>query len=96
MEKVYRKFNSFIGIRVKKKFNLKNSLNNLKLHLNDKKGLLNLNKDEIKILDYLKKDLFKSGTKNRPKFILTPNVVKEIETLNFADVPRYLVHRYRY
>ena len=96
MKKVYRKFNSFIGIRVKKKFNLKNSLNNLKLHLNDKKGLLNLNKDEIKILNYIKKDLFKSGSANRPKFSLTPNVIKEIESLNFIDVPRYLVHRYRY
>ena len=55
-----------------------------------------MNNDEIKIIDYLKQDIFKSGTKNRPKFILTPNVVKEIETLNIADVPRYLVHRYRY
>ena len=96
MKEVYKKFNSFIGLRIKKKFDLKKFLNNLRLYLNDKKNLLNLNKDEIKILDYLKQDLFKSGTKNRPKFILTPNVVNEIETLNFADVPRYLVHRYRY
>ena len=96
MEEVYKKFNSFIGLRIKKKFDLNKFLDNLQLYLNDKKSLLNLNNDEIKIIDYLKQDIFKSGTKNRPKFILTPNVVKEIETLNIADVPRYLVHRYRY
>ena len=96
MEEVYKKFNSFIGLRIKKKFDLNKLLDNLQLYLNDKKSLLNLNKDEIKIFDYLKQDLFKSGTKNKPKFTLTPNVLKEIETLNITDIPRYLVHRYRY
>ena len=96
MEKVYKKFNSFIGLRIKKKYDLKKFLDKLQSYLNDKKSLLNLNKDEIKIIDYIKKDLFKSGTKNKPKFTLTPNVIKEIQTLNFIDVPRYLVHRYRY
>ncbi len=96
MEKVYKKFNSFIGLRIKKKFYLKKFLGKLQSYLNDNKSLLNLNKDEKEIFNYLKQDLFKSGTKNRPKFTLTPNVVKEIETLDFADVPRYLVHRYRY
>ena len=96
MEKVYKKFNSFIGLRIKKKFDLNFFLDKLQSYLNDKKNLLNLNKDEIEILNYLKQDLFESGTKKRPKFKLTPNVVKEIESLNFADIPRYLVHRYRY
>ena len=96
MKKIYKKFNSFIGLRIKNKFNIQNFLDNLQLHLNDKNNSLNLSQNEIQILEYIKKDLFESGTKKRPKFKLTPNVVKEIESLNFVDIPRYLVHRYRY
>ena len=96
MKQVYKKFNSFVGLRIKNKFNIQNFLDNLQLHLNDKKNSLNLSQNEIQILEYTKKDLFESGTKKRPKFKLTPNVVKEIESLNFVDIPRYLVHRYRY
>ena len=96
MKEIYKKFNSFVGLRIKNKFNIQNFLDNLQLHLNDKKNSLNLSQNEIQILEYIKKDLFESGTKKRPKFKLTPNVVKEIESLNFADIPRYLVHRYRY
>tara|TARA_B100000315_G_scaffold195133_1_gene185927 strand:+ start:91 stop:1239 length:1149 start_codon:yes stop_codon:yes gene_type:complete len=96
MKEIYKKFNSFVGLRIKNKFNIQNFLDNLHLHLNDKKNSLNLSQNEIQILEYIKKDLFESGTKKRPKFKLTPNVVKEIESLNFVDIPRYLVHRYRY
>ena len=96
MKEIYKKFNSFVGLRIKNKFNIQNILDNLQLHLNDKKNSLNLSQNEIQILEYIKKDLFESGTKKRPKFKLTPNVVKEIESLNFVDIPRYLVHRYRY
>jgi len=96
MKEIYKKFNSFVGLRIKNKFNIQNFLDNLQLHLNDKKNSLNLSQNEIQILEYIKKDLFESGTKKRPKFKLTPNVVKEIESLNFVDIPRYLVHRYRY
>ena len=96
MKEIYKKFNSFVGLRIKNKFNMQNFLDNLQLHLNDKKNSLNLSQNEIQILEYIKKDLFESGTKKRPKFKLTPNVVKEIESLNFVDIPRYLVHRYRY
>ena len=96
MKQVYKKFNSFVGLRIKNQFNMQDFLDNLQLHLNDKKNLLNLSQNKIQILEYIKKDLFESGTKKRPKFKLTPNVVKEIESLNFVDIPRYLVHRYRY
>ena len=50
----------------------------------------------MKILEHVKKDLFKSGTEKRPQFTLKPNVVKEIESLDAVDIPRYLIHRYRY
>ena len=93
---IYKKYNSFVGIRIKNKYNLDNFLNSLKLILNDKKNLKNLSKDHIDILNYLKKDLFESGNNGRPKFILNPNVIKEIQTLNIDQIAKYLVHRYRY
>ena len=42
MKKIYQKFDSFIGIRTKKKYNLKDLLDKLKLLINDKKNLINL------------------------------------------------------
>ena len=96
MQKVYKKYNSFLGLRLKKKYDTNNFLNNLKSILKDKKNLVNLNQYYIKILDYVKKDLFESGTKGRPKFSLTPNVVKEIQSINSKETPTYLIHRYRY
>ena len=96
MKNLYKKYNSFFGLRIKDKYDLKNFLDELKLILNDRKNLTNLSQYYIKILDYVKKDLFESGTKERPKFVLTPNVIKEIQTINRDKVPRYLIHRYRY
>ena len=96
MKQIYKKFNSFIGIRIRKEYDLKAFLNNLKLLLSDKKNLKNLNEEQLKIFDFVKEDLFETKKKNRPIFKLTPNVVKEIQTLEFLDVSRYLVHRYRY
>jgi radical SAM protein with 4Fe4S-binding SPASM domain len=96
MKQLYKKYNSFIGLRLKKKYDINIFLNNLRTILDNKKNLVNLDKNYIKILDYIKKDLFFSGTKSRPKFGLTPNVVKEIESLNLNEIPKYLVHRYRY
>ena len=96
MKKIYRKFDSFIGIRTKKKYHLKDFLDKLKLLINDKKNLINLTKNELKIIKNVNEDLFKSLKNNRPKFALTTNVIKEIETINSLDLPRYLVHRYRY
>ena len=96
MKQVYKKYNSFVGLRLKEKYDKNDFLNNLKLILEDKKNLLNLDKYYLEILDYIKKDLFFSGTKERPKFHLSPNVVKEIQSINFNQIPKYLVHRYRY
>ena len=96
MKQVYKKYNSFVGLRLKEKYDKNDFLNNLKLIIEDKKNLLNLDNYHLKILDYIKKDLFSSGTKERPKFHLRPNVVKEIQSINLNQIPKYLVHRYRY
>jgi len=96
MKQIYKKYNSFLGLRLKKKYDTNDFLNKLKLILSDKKNLVNLNQYNTKILDYIKKDLFASGTKGRLKFGLSPNVVKEIQSINVNEIPKYLIHRYRY
>jgi len=96
VNKVYKKFNSFLSIRIKNKYDLKKFLDDLKLILNDKKNLVNLNEYFLKILDIIKKDLFDNTKNNNPKFVLSPNVIKEMQTINHNQIPKYLVHRYRY
>ena len=41
-------------------------------------------------------DIFGAQAANAPAFGLAPNVVEEIATIRDEDLPRYLVHRYRY
>ena len=96
MKSVYKKYNSFFGIRIKNKYDLKIFLVNLKSVLDDKKNSLRIKKNYLKILDFVKRDLFESGTKGRPRFTLSPNVIKEIQSIDKKDIPSYLVHRYRY
>ena len=96
MNKIYKKFNSFLGIRIKKKYNLINFLDNLKIILNNKKNLVNLNNHHLEILGLVKKDLFQNKENKKNKFVLSPNVIKEIQTISDDQIAKYLVHRYRY
>ena len=95
MEKIYSKQNSFVKIQTWFKGDSTNILKKIKLVLNDK-NLLKLSKNHKKIINFVKKDLFGNGTKDKPKFELSPNVIKEIQLLNDNEIIRYLVHRYRY
>jgi len=96
MKQLYKKYDSFVGFKLKEKYNQNDFISNIKLILENSKNLKNLNKYDLEILNYVKKDLFFSGTNNRPKFKMKPNVAKEIQTLNSNQIPKYLVHRYRY
>jgi len=96
MKKIYKKFDSFIGIRSKKIYKLKDSLEKIKIIIRNKKNLINLNREEIKIVGIIEEDLFGKKEKSEPKLVLTPNVIKEIETIKSTDLARYLIHRYRY
>ena len=93
MKQTYTKFNSFIGLRIKKKYDLNTFLSNLKIIIDDKKNLKNFNKYYNEILNYVKKDLFYPFNNGKVKFTLTPNVIKEIQTINDEKIPLYLVHR---
>tara|TARA_Y100001970_G_C14182543_1_gene830650 strand:+ start:73 stop:1230 length:1158 start_codon:yes stop_codon:yes gene_type:complete len=95
-KELYKKYDSFVGFKLKEKYNQNYFISNLKLVIENKKNLKKLNKYDLEILNYVKKDLFFDGTNNRPKFEIKPNVVKEIQTLNSDQIPKYLVHRYRY
>jgi len=96
MKQTYTKFNSFIGLRIKKKYDLNTFLSNLKIIIDDKKNLKNFNKYYNEILNSVKEDLFYPSNNGKVKFTLTPNVIKEIQTINDEKIPLYLVHRYRY
>ena len=96
MKKIYSKQNSFLKFHSLNYENKKNILKSIKVVLNDKKNLKNLSKYQIKIINIVKKDLFKNGSKGKPRFDLSPNVIKEIELINKSDIPKYLFHRYRY
>ena len=95
-KELYKKYDSFVGFKLKEKYNQNDFISNLKLVVENKKNLKKLNKYDLEILNYVKKDLFFDGTNNRPKFEIKPNVAKEIQTLNSDQIPKYLVHRYRY
>ena len=41
MKQIYKKYNSFLGLRLKKKYDANDFLSNLKSNLNDKKNLIN-------------------------------------------------------
>ena len=96
MQQLYKKHNSFINLKVKKSLDTKIFLNSLKVILDDKRNLINLNTDDFKIVDHIKKYFYFSGTKGKPKFVLSPNVIKEIQSINLKEIPKYLIHRYRY
>ena len=97
MKKIYSKQHSFLKFRsLNVKDQTKDVLNSLKKILNDSENLSLLNSYQRNIIDFVKKDLFSKGTKGRPKFKLSPNVIKELELINEKEIPKYLFHRYRY
>ena len=96
MNKVYKKFNSFLDLKVKNEVNQKIFLDQLKRILDTEINRNNFSKNEKKIFDQVLIDLFNPPKKNYTKFSLTPNVIKEIQTLKVEQIINYLIHRYRY
>ena len=96
MNNVYKKFNSFLELKVKNRVVQKVFLNQLKRILNTKINGNNFSKNDKKIFDQVLIDLFNPPKKNYIKFSLTTNVIKEIQTLKVEQIVNYLIHRYRY
>ena len=96
MNKVYKKFNSFLELKVKNGVDQKIFLDQLKRILDNEINRNSFSKNEKKIFDQVLIDLFNPPKKNYTKFSLTPNVIKEIQTLKVEQIINYLIHRYRY
>ena len=96
-KKIYSKQKSFVNLNL---FFQEDKIKALKIKIKKiiytKNKPNNIVKNQDEIINYLKKDLFENGNNNRPKFELSPNIVKEIFSLEDKDILRYLLHRYRY
>ena len=93
--KIYTKHNSFFKFKDRNLESGRKLLDRIKDLLNLNK-LIYLNDKEKDIILKVKKDLYEDNTPSKDKFKLSPNVIKEIQTIKDKDIPRYLVHRYRY
>ena len=96
MNKVYKKFNSFLELKVKNEVDKNFFLDQLKRILDNEINKNSLSKNKKKIFNQILIDLFNPSKKNSTKFSLTSNVIKEIQTLKVEQIINYLIHRYRY
>ena len=95
-QQVYRKHNSFVGFRAHEAKAAGTTLAKIAVALEEPSNTVQLSIYFQTILESVKGDLFATGSLDRPRFGLSPHVVKEIDLLAERDVARYLVHRYRY
>jgi radical SAM protein with 4Fe4S-binding SPASM domain len=71
----------------------------VKKALNDYELASKIEQKHVYLIKILKEDLLSNDetfSKNSVKFKITPNVEKEIELLDYKDLLKFLVHRYRY
>lgn len=95
----YRKHNSFVEIRHKHVEAEAEAQARINLLRSTPAGpsIDKLSASHRKILDTALADLAVAEPREgKPRFALSPNVVEEISGLAAEDLPRYLVHRYRY
>jgi radical SAM protein with 4Fe4S-binding SPASM domain len=94
---VYQKQNSFFEIRHKEKSTLTATLTRI-ASIRQRDDLIGeMSAAHRQIFNQVCKDLLDLDMPENPsRFSLSPNVVDEIATYLDSDLPRYLVHRYRY
>ncbi len=93
---VYRKHNSFVELRHRHDGAEVKALERVK-ELRDRAGVgTALSVAHRTILDRVWEDLFGDSIDANPRFAIGPSVAEEINGLEDKDLPRYLVHRYRY
>ena len=94
---VYKKQNSFFEIRHKEKSTLTATLARITSIRRRDDLIEKLSIAHRQIFNQVCKDLLDFDTPEKPsRFSLSPNIVDEIATYSDLDLPRYLVHRYRY
>ena len=94
---MYKKNNSFFSLKHKKNKEISSVIERTKKAAGDNSIIEKLSLENKKILKKVIKDLT-TEKKNleEEKFNLKSNVIAEINTISHFDLPRYLVHRYRY
>jgi radical SAM protein with 4Fe4S-binding SPASM domain len=92
----YDKNKSFLSFQRSK--NNREKINTLiKKALIDKNLISSIDKKHVHIIKDLKEDLIENKkTINKIRFEISPNVEKEIELLDYKDLLKFLIHRYRY
>jgi len=92
---VYKKHNSFVEMRHNS--DDAKALDRVASVRDNASLRAGLSVEHLRILKQVFTGLFDSdGTDTEPRFTLTPNVADEIATCLDEELPRYLVHRYRY
>ena len=94
---MYEKHDSFFTLKHKK--NQKNSqIIDRIIRISKNTSIVeNLSLAHQKLLTNVTRDLLNNGqSTSKTKFNLKSNVIAEINTMTDSDLPRYLVHRYRY
>lgn len=92
----YRKHNSFVDLRHKQDGLQEKIIARIKaLHAAPQRGD-GLSAAFQRVLELALRDILTSEVKESPCLRLTPSVIEEINTCTDNELPRYLVHRYRY
>ncbi len=94
--KVYKKFHSFENFITKSEKDISEIKKALILLISDESKINNIEKNDLKILDLLKRDLSSNEDEQEYKFNLKPNVVDEIKIIDQKKIPLYLINRYKY
>lgn len=93
---LYQKHNSFVELRDHNHQGIEKTINRIATLRATYEHKYLLNSDQQSILQRVYRDLLDGGVPEEPKFTLSPNVVEEITRIEDSDLPRYLIHRYRY
>ena len=94
---MYEKHDSFLVLKHKKNQKINSIIDRIIKTSKDISIVEKLSSKSQKILENATRDLLdNTESSSKTKFNLKSNVIAEINTIADSDLPRYLVHRYRY
>ena len=94
---MYKKHDSFFALKHRKNKKINSILNRIVKVSKDISTIEKLSSESQKVFKQVTTDLLDDvKTHSNNKFNLKSNVIAEIDTITDSNLPRYLVHRYRY
>ena len=94
---MYKKHDSFFALKHRKNKKINSILNRIVKVSKDISTIEKLSSESQKVFTQVTTDLLDDvKTHSNNKFNLKSNVIAEIDTITDSNLPRYLVHRYRY